>query len=68
MTDILKSEPIEELIADLNRRIGDEGMARMDAMKAKYGEDHHLFWLAMQFATESLKQFDARHGPLHPRF
>lgn len=41
-------------------RIRDEGLARLDETAAKYGEDSHLFWLAMQFATERLRQFDAR--------
>lgn len=42
-------------------RIRDEDLARMDAIKEKHGEDHPLFWRAMQFATERLHQFDKRN-------
>lgn len=45
-------------------RIRDEDLARMDRIAADKGEGHYSFWLAMQFATERLRQFDERH-PVH---
>jgi hypothetical protein len=45
-------------------RIRDEDLARMDAIKTEHGEDHRLFWLAMEFATLRLAAFDLRHPPI----
>lgn len=39
-------------------KIRDYGIAMMDAIKAKHGEDHPLFLAAMAVCTDNLKAFD----------
>jgi hypothetical protein len=39
-------------------KIRDQGIAMMDAIKAKHGEDHPMFWAAMAVTTENLRAFD----------
>lgn len=39
-------------------KIRDHGIAMMDAIKAKHGEDHPMFWSAMAVTTENLRAFD----------
>lgn len=44
------------------RKILDQGMNFMDAIKAKWGEDDPRFWAAMQVTVENVNAFDKRHG------
>lgn len=39
-------------------KIRDLGIKMMDAIKAKHGEDHPMFWAAMAVTTENLRAFD----------
>jgi hypothetical protein len=43
-------------------KIRDQGLNFMDAIKAKHGEDHPMFWSAMAVTTENLRAFDERHA------
>lgn len=43
-------------------KIRDRDLAIMDAIAAKHGEGHHLFWVAMQVATENLRAHDERRA------
>lgn len=51
------------------RKILDQGMKMMDAIKANspLGEDDPRFWAAMQVTVENVSAFDERNGISTPK-